>query len=251
MPTIKWMTSIPVAESADLHALAQSINIELSIKGEIVWLRGEAESEEALLEIDQRLRSIPGALRYRVVEASLLQPIDRLLPTCVEPEGPWHSAASMLRVELPSAGLGGQKPDEVELRLVRTATSEANSTLTPSILECEFAAWSQWALQSSEARLSALAFACDESGHAIIRGLPLPPLAGKRWIEYDNVAVEVGHSWKPAISVETLNRSLSVTSEAIHFFETDGRQRVLDQSSFVMATRSSIRSTAESIGGAT
>ena len=52
MPTIKWMTSIPVAESANLHALAQSINIELSIKGEIVWLRGEAESEEALLEID-------------------------------------------------------------------------------------------------------------------------------------------------------------------------------------------------------
>ena len=249
MPTIKWMTSIPVAESADLHALAQSVNFQLSLKDEIVWLRGEAESEEALLEIDQRLRSIPGAQRYRVVDANLLQPIESVLPIRVHLDGPWYSAASMLSVELPSAGLAGQKPNEVELQIVRTATVEANSTLTPSILECEFAAWSQWALQSSEARLSALAFACNEVGRTMICGLPLPPLAGKRWIEYDNVAVEVGHSWKPSVSVKTLNRILAASSEAIHFLEVNGRHRVLDRASFVMATRSSIRTTAGSIGG--
>ena len=246
MPTIQWMTSIPVAESDCLHSLVRAANIELSIKNDLVWLRGEAESEEALLEIDHRLRAIPGAERFRVVDTNLLQPIERLLPTRACPDGPWQSAASVLSVEIPPSSLSGAQPNVVAFEIVRGATSEANATLAPSILECDFTDWSQWALQASEARLGGLAFACDASGRTIVRGFPLPPFAGKRWIEYGNVAVAVGHSWQPAVSVKTLNRVLNATTETIHFLEED-RQRVLDHSSFVMATRSSIRATADSL----
>jgi len=213
-----------------------------------LWLRGRAESEEALFQIDQRLRAIPGAERFRVVDADLLQPIDRMLPTCSCPQGPWQKADSVLDVELPSAGLGAPKPNEVTLQIVRAPSVLANASLTPSILECDFLALSQWALRSSEVRLGALAFACDATGQTIVRGLPLPPLAGRRWIEYDRVAVEVGYSWEPAVSVRTLNLAVAQSDDSIHFLEADGRERVIDHFSFVKATRGSVRATAESIG---
>ena len=250
MPTIQWMTSIPITESVCLHAFLQSANVKLSIQDDLVWLRGEAESEEGLIEIDQRLRTIPGAERFVVVNTNLLQPIGSLLPTTACPDGPWQSPSALLCVDLPAAGLSGQNPGSVRINVVRTATAEANSKLTPTVLECDFDSWRQWALHASEVRLGALAFACNATGMTLVRGTPLPPLAGKRWIEYGNVAVEIGHSWKPSVSVETLNRSLETTSEAIHFLENDGRLRVLDRSSFVLATRSSVRATAESIGSA-
>lgn len=247
MHTIKWITSIPNAESDCLHALSQSVSIELALKDDFVWVRGEAESEEAFLLINQRLRAIPGAERFRVVDTNLLQPIDSRLPTGVYPDGPWQTAASVLSVEFPPSGLGSQAIAKVEFQIVRAATVKANAALAPTILECDFETWMQWALHSSEARLGALAFACDATGHTVIRGLPLPPLAGTHWIEYDNIAVEVGYSWQPAVSVATLNRVLTTSFDAVHFLQSDGQLKVLDHSSFVMATRSSIRATAESM----
>ena len=244
MPTIQWMTSVPVTESASLHCLVQSTNVKLSLKDELVWLRGEAESEEAMSEIDQRLRAIPGAERFLVVGTNLLRPIDALLPTSACPEGPWQSPSSILRVDLPAAGLGGRTSDGIRIDVVRSATTIANSALAPTILECEFSTWSHWALQASETRLSALAFACDADGKTMVLGNPLPPVSGKRWIEYGNVAVEIGHSWVPSVSVETLNHALAASSGAIHFLGPDGQLCVLGRSSFVMATRSSVRATA-------
>lgn len=251
MPTIQWITSIPIRQSDCLHTWVHSANVELLSKDDIVWMRGQAESEEALIEVDQRLRAIPGAERFQVVDNHLLRPIDSRLPTCVYPDGPWKSAAAMLRVELPPSGLCGSTPSTVTFRTTRGATAAANSTLTPSILECNFPEFYRWAITSSETRLEALAFACDADGQTIVRGLPLPPVNGMRWIEYDNVAVPVGHSWQPSVSVQTLNQALETSSDAIHFLEADGRLRVLEHSVFVMATRSSVRLTAQSIGATT
>jgi hypothetical protein len=251
MPTIQWITSIPIGQSDCLHTWAHSANVELSLKDDIVWMRGKAESEEALTEVDQRLRAIPGAERFQVVDTNLLRPIDSRLPTCAYPDGPWKPAAAMLCVQLPPSGLGSPTPSAVTFRTTRGATVAANSTLSPSILECNFAEFSQWAITSSEARLGALAFACNESGRTIVRGNPLPPVAGTRWIEYDHVAVRVGHSWQPPVSVQTLNQALETSSNAIHFLEADGRVRVLSHSVFVMAMRSSVRLTAHSISDTT
>jgi hypothetical protein len=106
------------------------------------------------------------------------------------------------------------------------------------------AEWNQFALNAPEVRLRQLRFAVDETGNVVIRGKPLPPVRGRRYVLDGNIAVQAGFTWDPAVTADVLSRRLGLSSEALALFHDDGTFSRIESEQFVPATRSAVRETA-------
>ena len=240
----QWIASIPINESVALHPLVQQLTMQILVEDEELWLRGSFESEDAFHKANQLLRTIPGAVRYRVTEDNMLLQVDHRLPTRICPDGSWQTPQTFLKTDLPTANLAGMMPKKATIEIVRAASQQANVEGTPSFLECDFDAFKRWALQSSKVRLGGLSFACGSDGNTFIRGTTLPYIEGTSWIEYGSVAIPIGYSWQPAVSVQTLNSIVKSDPDTMHFLSADNNHRKIDLNDFVKATPSSVRATA-------
>ena len=221
--------------------------VQLLDDGDLLWL-GVAESNaEDRLRLEQALRCIPGTTCYDVIEDSQLRPAGRILPSGFLPTGDvdrWQALSDWIDVRFPPTVLAAELPAPTTIRIVRGSSRYANNSQTPELLKCHFFQWLRWAENASEARLNRLSFACDDRGNVLVRGKFLPPLKGTRFIEYKHVAVPIGFSWAPQISVAVLNQVLKTDHESITvLFEEEESWRV-DLNQFVVASRSAVRLTA-------
>jgi hypothetical protein len=201
-----------------------------------VWLRGD-RSDEALQD---RLCLLPGAHRFAVLPDGQLQAVGTIAPKGHLPEGPWQPIARWSPLAVPAIGRPASTPARLVLRMVRDF-----EPLEPSLLITTWDAWSAYAATAPQVRLECLAFALADDGRVLLRGSPLPPLRGERWVERGGITTPAGWTWSPGVEPLVLSSLLDLDSDDLALLHTDGSWERLAASDFVRATRSAVRNTAE------
>jgi hypothetical protein len=97
-------------------------------------------------------------------------------------------------------------------------------------------------------RLERLQFAATADGQVLIRGTPLPPVAGRRYILHEeSVAVPAGYAWAPAVSAKVLKKMFNVGADALILWHENGRITSLPGEQFIPVTRRSMHATRRAI----
>ena len=244
--TFAWATSIPKTSAPSLVLLKPFAGVRVAEVDGQIWITGETSSETEKIKIDGRLKQISGAVRFdrlpddQLVESGSTLPSTRL-PDLSEME--WTQLSGWITFKLPLASLVGSIDSSATIEIVRRSSPHANETLEPSLLICQIEAFVVWADQASEHRIRRLSFACNSSGTVIVRGTPLPSIRGKTFVTHDQIAIEAGHSWSPAVSLDTLKQILGLDGSKLLLCQTGKSIQTIDQHDFVAATRAGIRTT--------
>ena len=246
MPAVEWMIKIPAVERESLFEFRKAGNVLFADDDAWWWLRGNANSTEAWEGILEIARRIPGAAGFTLENSSLI-PVGCQLPIMNYPELAWAELSQCLQLESPKTRWVATPTDRAAIRFERTATHWANCERETTLLLCQFSDWFDWVVRTSEIRLSPLSYAVDETGETLVRGTPIPPLSGLGFVEYDNVALPVGFSWKPAVSVNILNQIMKGSPRESTVVLPDESIRRVQNTEFVQATRSAIRETASQL----
>ena len=232
-----WAAQLGRREADAAECLRTLPGIEACEAGEHLWLRGDTLDDD----LDLKLRKLPGAVRYTVrPDGQLVARGDRV-PKGRLPDGEWKLLADWIELTPQPAALGGEFSERVPLRLVRGDVEEA-----PNILVTDMATWRNYAAGAPELRLRPLTFAAAADGRVLVRGQPLPPLPGVRYVEHDRVAVPCGLTFCPALEPAVLHELLGLAPAELALFDAVGGFERLHCDQFVRATRSAVRFTVES-----
>lgn len=239
--TSKWAVCLPLARVAALGELRLASGVRVLALPEVgeIWLSGEACGDV----LAKQLAALPEARQYVVLPDDQLVLHDHRVPTGRLPSGDWQTLATWLTPQLPLAALSGEAPARLPLRLVRGGLpGEANILLT-SAREFE-----RYAVHAPQHRLKRLSFAMNSASEAVVRGSPLPPIAGVRFVEQHGVAVEAGFCFDPPIGAEVVRPVLTLNDGDIVLLYSDGRFHHIAAEHFVRATRSAVRLSTRGMG---
>ncbi|QDU59382.1 hypothetical protein Pan216_02100 [Planctomycetes bacterium Pan216] len=226
---------LPRHETAMLGRLRCHRGITLHDAGESLWLRVDGEDDRR----DRIILALPGD-RFRVLPDGQLVRPHQLVPKGRIPEGPWHPLAEWMSVSLAPAGFAGELADRRKLTLVRGGTVRDATLLLTSVH-----AWRDYAASAPRVRLDPLVFAMNRSGDVIIKGSPLPPLVGTRYVERDGVAVEAGWTWEPALEPIVVAQAFGIEEGDLVLLTRDRGWQHLGAGDFVRATRQAARASFE------
>jgi hypothetical protein len=104
----------------------------------------------------------------------------------------------------------------------------------------------QHVLTAAQVRLGRLQFAADGQGNLLVRGKPLPPLPGQRYVLHQGVAVRAGFTWEPMVGAEVLARAFGVSGDSIVLWQEDDSLTRLHGEQFIPVTRSAVLATGQS-----
>jgi MoxR-vWA-beta-propeller ternary system protein len=233
-----WAICLARTDASALGALRLIPDVEAAEAGPLLWLRSRRSGEA----IAARLAALPAIARYEWLPPDLLRRIDQRISAERLAELRWQSLQAWLKVELPAAAIPARAPEPVPLRLVRSSMERE-----PELLLTAAEEWQRFATQAPRVRLERLQFAADAEGRIIIRGRPLPPVPGSRYVIHDAVAVPMGLAWQPAVSAEIVSRLAGAGGEALALWHEDGTITRLHAEQFVPATRSAVRDTVKAL----
>jgi hypothetical protein len=236
-----WAVSLPLDRALDAAPLRLHPEIEACTADGSLWLRG-VNWDEAF---DLLLRKMLGAERFHRLTENRIAPWGCALPTGVLPDGQWMPFKDWLQPAVPPTILAGRLGPRGSFRLVREAQERSANLLCTTFDE-----WQKYALSAPLVRLSCLSFAVSNDAQVLIRGEPLPPLPGTRFVECSGIAVPAGWTWLPAIDAEVLRESLGLDGEDIALMAPAGECETIRRDDFVSAARSAVRLTAREIGRA-
>lgn len=243
----RWAALLPKASVAYLGPLRLTAGIEVFEQRDrdSVWLRGSD-----LESVDSQLRGMPGVRRFCCLTDGQLIAVDQRVPSDVLPEGKWTPLAEWLICALPPTAWPGSPPPRARLRLVR-----ATAPVEPSLLLLPLRDWQAYAATAPQVRLDRLSFALDGAGRVLVRGTPLPPLDGERFVEFEGIAVPVGWHWQPAVDAGTLRALFGLDSsggdeckqqdDLALLTSPDCQWELVPAQAFARATRSAVRLSAE------
>ena len=212
-----------------------------------LWVRGPRLAHGAMV----LLGGVPWEVFYGIVEGSGLRRAGRLLPEEKLPEGPWQSLETLIRPFIPVPMMPGNPTSKTPVELRPDPVFRQANLLRASMQD-----WLDFGNTASEIRLRRLIWALDthRSGSVLIRGTPLPPLAGALFAEVSGIAVPAGYQWWPHISAESLRTALRIAPTEIAIIEKADRHaddakatgnacewRRVPRSAWLPATRSTIR----------
>lgn len=232
---MSWALELDPADAGSLGGLRLEPGLEVCEEDARLWLRGPERSGLA-----RRLLRLPARARYAVREGALV-PLGARLPTGRLPGGRWEPLGDWLQLDPGPAALPAELPAPVTLQVLPARAPAAG---LPGLLLTAADGWRRWAETASELRLRRLRFALDRQGRALIRGEPLPPLPGERWVEAEGVAVPCGYAWSPALDAATCAVVLGLLPGDLALLHPDGDWERLDASAFVAATRAAVRGSA-------
>lgn len=219
---------------AALAAIRLISGIEVAETGKEIWLRGQRGNDS----LDEKLSALPANARYEWLNPDQLRRMDQRVPSGRFPPLQWQPLAAWLQVELPTAALPALEPRPVSLHLIRS-TEERE----PELLLTDIDAFQKFASQAAQVRLNCLQFAAADDGRVVVRGKPLPPLPGRRFVIHGGVAVPSGFAWQPAVSPEVLVRRFAVSGDALVLWNEDGTITRLHGEQFIPVSRSAVRTT--------
>lgn len=229
-----WAICMAAEDGASLAALRLREGIEAGDAHGRIWIRGR-DCDPAL---DLQLRALPALGRYEWLPADQLRPVGCRIPSGVLPAIRWAPLARWLQVEAPAAGLPANDPEPVPLRLARSTAGPE-----PDLLLTRFDEWRDFVAGAAQVRLDRLRFAADPVGAVLVRGRPLPPLPGRRFVVHGCVAVPAGYDWRPAVGEDVLARCFRVTGAGLVVWHPDDTISRLHGEDFIPATRSAVRAT--------
>lgn len=235
----RFAWSLPITEARALGFVLGWNDVEVLEAAPRVWLRASALSDEQW----EQCRRLPGADRYTVLADGQLLRVGNTVPLGRLPQGAWAPIRKALQLELPRADDAPTRPPEpANIRIVRSdEVAEANW------LVATMADWLAYAATAPQVRLARWTFIAAENGAVAIRGEPLPPLPGRRFVEQSGIVVPAGSTWEPAVEPEILRRALGLNPGDSAWFAADGAWRLIAAGDWVQASRSSVRLTAAEV----
>ena len=230
-----WAIRLSRTDAATLARLKGRHGLEVCLLEDTVWLRGTEIDDD----LEKRLRALP-ADRFEVLPDRQLVRSGCRVPKGYLPDGTWLALSDTVRVELGVPALAAECNDRVRLQLVRGGPArDANLLLTT------IEAWTAYGERAPHVRLQQLAFAASDTGTVLVRGAPLPPLPGLRFVEDQGIAVPCGWTWSPAVDAEVVRGLLQLQTGDLALLHADGTWDRLRADDFVRATRSAVRATFE------
>lgn len=233
-----WVICLAREDAAALAEQRLANGLEVAEAGADLWLRGPP-GEDAL---DAKLAAVPASGRYELLAANQLRRIGHRVPSARLPALQWQPLSAWLRVELPVAALPANSPAPIPLRLVRSGDEHEPELLLTSLVE-----FTRFAAQAAQVRLDRLQFAAAADGRVLVRGRPLPPLPGQRFVRHSGLALPAGFAWQPAVSAEVLARRFGVSGDSLVLWNDDGTITRFHGEQFVPATRSAVRETERAV----
>ena len=221
-----------------LGAVRTQPDLEVCAIGDSVWIRAEDASET----LQQAFMELP-AIHYTATDDGQLIERGKRVPQGHVPEGPWIVIAQWMPVALPVAVLAGTPARAATIEIVPGEQFE-----TPQFLQTKLQTWTQYAVSAPRVRLDRLAFATAADGTVFIRGEPLPPISGRRFVIRGRIAIEAAWTWRPKVSAEVLEAALAIADGHLAVMYGDGNWLSLPSERFVQATRSAVRATSEEFG---
>jgi hypothetical protein len=212
--------------------------LEVGEAAEMIWLRGNRGDEQ----LERKLAALPARGRYERIAPNQLRPVDERIPSRRMPEIHWRPLQAWLQVETPFSALPADGPRRASLVLERSSEEREAGLLLTRLEEL-----TRFAASAAKVRLDRLQFAATRDGEALARGTPLPPVPGRRFVLRGRVAVPAGFSWRPAVSVDVLERVLGVSGDALLLWNEDGTVIRLLGEQFVPLTRGALAATEKSL----
>lgn len=231
-----WAVRLEAADANYAAALRTVPQLLAFADEHALWVRGPTLDEP----LELRLRSLPGAQRFDVDAANRLTLIGQRIPSGTLPAGDWRPLRDWFAVELPGAALAGVTDERMPLELVR-----GGNPAEPTLLRLDLDAWREYAIEAPQVRLERWTFAVSESRAALVRGTPLPPLPGERFVESAGIAVPAGWTWTPAVEASVVRDVFGLTAGDVALWNAHGSWERLRAEDFVKATRSAVRLSAQ------
>jgi hypothetical protein len=235
----RWAVRVEKTEVDSVQKLRLAEGAEICEQAEDIWVRGE-QLDEPLARL---LRRHPHARRHWVLPDNQLVSPGQRVPRGYLPEGPWTPLREWLTARLPEVISAGRWEGRVRMQLVRSADERP-----ANVLLLDVACWQAYGSQAPQVRLARWHFAAAADRRVAVRGLPLPPLPGERYVEQDGVAAPAGWSWLPAVEPAVLREVLGLEDHDLALLHSDGTWERIGAEQFVRATRSAIRETARGFG---
>jgi hypothetical protein len=234
-----WALRLATHDAASLAAIRLRPGVEVAQGPDSLWVRGQGTEDAAF---NRTLRSLPATERYEWLPNDRLRSIESRIPSASLPPLQWQPLPRWFRLEFPSCGLPTEAPRPTSLRLIRSTTEQASNVLLTT-----FRAWAGFALETAEIRLKQLRFAVSENAEALVWGVPLPAIPGRRFVEQNGIAVPTGFTWRPAVSAPVIRQVFRVAEDALVLWHLDGSITNIHPEQFVTATRGAIRETAQAL----
>jgi hypothetical protein len=229
-----WAICIGREDVAALAAIRLVGGIEVAAAGKEIWLRGQRGDDS----LDAKLSVLPANARYEWLNPDQLRRVEQRVPSDRFPALAWQPLSAWLQVEAPVAALPALEPRPVTLQLIRS-TDERE----PELLLTDMATFQRFVTEAAQVRLDRLHFAAAADGRVLVRGKPLPPLPGSRFVLHCGVAVPAGFSWSPAVSPEVLARRFAVSGDALVLWNENNTLTRLHGEQFMPVSRSAVRAT--------
>ncbi|HWE97184.1 MAG TPA: hypothetical protein VG269_24705 [Tepidisphaeraceae bacterium] len=227
-----WAVRLPLDKAPVAASLRTWPGVLACETDSCLWLRGSHLTDELTLE----LRKLPGAERYTLLDDDSVTPIGARVPSGKLPDTGWQPLAAWIAPAPQPAALSGKLDRRAAMRLVRVGGEERASVLVTNMT-----AWAEYARSAPQVRLGPLRFAVAADGRALVRGIPLPSIAGTRYVEAEGIAIPCGFRPSPPIDPSVLRTRLGISPTDLALFHEDGSWERLDSNDFVGATRSSAR----------
>lgn len=229
---VVWAARLPSSTWNAAAVLRLEPGVEVLEADGSFWLRGAALDER----LDLMLRKVPGIERFAVLADGQLVPDGRHLPQGRLPSGTWMPLTRWLSVELPVAALGAAGLERIPVACERVSAIEE-----PNVLLTSLAQWRAFGDRAPQVRLARLTFAAASDGRVIVRGVPLPPIAGERYYERAGIALPCGWGWPGWLDFDTVRAALDLPAGDLALFSDSGRWESIAAEHFVQAGRSAIR----------
>jgi hypothetical protein len=204
--------------------------------GSTLWVRGGAKDDE-----QKKLAGrIPWEAQYELREGHWLFESERALPSQTMPSGTWRPLAEVLKPVTPTAALSGTLEGRVVFELQRTAVEH-----TATLLQLPLPVWYHYAISAPAVRLAPLQFMLNKAQDlALIRGVPLPPLSGRRYYEEGRIATPVGYEPCPKVSPAALAALLGLREDETALVDEAGTYAILKRDAWRPVDRSVVRNNA-------
>jgi hypothetical protein len=152
------------------------------------------------------------------------------------PDGPWVALKAWAAVKLPVATLAAMSTSRVPFALERICKSHEPSLLLTTVTD-----WADFGTHASQVRLENLTFAVSCDNRTLVRGTPLPSIAGMRFYEQAGVAVPCGWGFTAWLTPDLVRATLELSPGEVALFSPTGTWEAIPGNQFVRATRSAVR----------